>query len=124
MAYSEIPRELDQLNGALFFVKQTFSKVASCPTKLGELMSVGVPVLTNTRVGDVERLVRDHRVGVCIEDFNLESIKAGVAQFLELLEDPKVSERCRALAGDYFSSTKASQRYLQIYEQMLSRAER
>jgi len=41
-------------NASLFFIKPVWSKKASSPTKLAELMGLGIPVFSNSGVGDVD----------------------------------------------------------------------
>ena len=41
----------------------SFSKKASCPTKMGEIMNLGVPVICNKGVGDVEEIMNITIIG-------------------------------------------------------------
>ena len=53
----EVPVLLSFSNYALFFIKPCYSKISSSPTKHGEIMAMGIPVITNRGVGDVEEIV-------------------------------------------------------------------
>lgn len=48
----ELPELLSILDIALYFIRSTYSKQASSPTKQGELLSSGIPIITNVGVGD------------------------------------------------------------------------
>lgn len=55
----ELPAFLSISNLAISFIKPCFSKSASSPTKLGELLSMGIPVICNSGVGDVDYILKD-----------------------------------------------------------------
>ena len=50
----EVPRLLATADFGLFFIKPCFSKQASSPTKLGEMLAMGLPVIANGGVGDLD----------------------------------------------------------------------
>lgn len=54
----------------LFFIRATYSKTASCPTKLGEFLAVEIPVIANRGVGDVDQVLAETRGGVLVDDFS------------------------------------------------------
>lgn len=54
---SEIPLHISLANFSILLIKTSFSKKASSATKMGELFSMNVPVITNPGWGDVEEIV-------------------------------------------------------------------
>jgi hypothetical protein len=46
------------------FIKPVYSKISSSPTKLGEVLSMGIPVISNSGVGDVEQIVLNAEAGL------------------------------------------------------------
>lgn len=48
----DVPALMSMMTASLFFILPAFSKKASSPTKQGELMAMGVPVICNDGVGD------------------------------------------------------------------------
>ena len=53
-----------------------FSKIASCPTKLGEMLSSGIPVITNGGIGDIELYLDNKRKsGFLINIINKKKLK-------------------------------------------------
>ena len=52
--YKNINYMYKKINYGIYFLKNDFSKTASCPTKLGEMLGSGVPVITNGQIGDIE----------------------------------------------------------------------
>ncbi len=48
-----LPLALNQAMASLFFIKPTYSKTASYPTKLAESLACGLPIICNENVGDL-----------------------------------------------------------------------
>ena len=55
----QVPLYISLANASVFFIKPSYSKKASSATKLGELLAMNVPVVTNGGWGDVERMSSD-----------------------------------------------------------------
>lgn len=53
---SKIPIYISIASAAIFLIKPSFSKKASSATKLGELLAMNVPVITNSGWGDIAEL--------------------------------------------------------------------
>jgi glycosyltransferase involved in cell wall biosynthesis len=67
---TEMPILISLSTIALFFIKPAYSKMASSPTKMGELLSMGKPIITNSGVGDIDLLVEEDKIGIAINDLN------------------------------------------------------
>jgi glycosyltransferase involved in cell wall biosynthesis len=115
VAYSQVAEEMHQINAGIFFIKPVFSKRASAATKLGEFMGCGIPCLSNDGVGDMTEILEDNRVGLVLREFTPEAQAVAVQKLLELVEDPKVSDRCVATAHQYFSLDRGVKKYQKIY---------
>ena len=50
----------------IYFINNYFSKIASCPTKLGEILSTGTPVITNPNIGDINKIVQTNKCGLLL----------------------------------------------------------
>jgi glycosyltransferase involved in cell wall biosynthesis len=68
-----VPLHIALFDFSVFFIRPSFSKQASSPTKQGELMAMGVPVICNNKVGDTASIVNTHHSGKIVEDFDHES---------------------------------------------------
>jgi len=55
----EVPVFAKASDVSISFIKAMYSKLSSSPTKLGELLAMGIPVIVNAGVGDVEAIVSD-----------------------------------------------------------------
>lgn len=82
----------------LSFVKATFATASRSPTKIPEYLACGLPILANTGVGDVDKLIVENRVGVLLKGFDPKSYAATLAE-VEGLGD--IDEKCRETA--YFN---------------------
>lgn len=110
--------ELSAADVGLCFVKPTEAKVASCPTKLGEYLACGLPVVATDGVGDVSEILHRNRVGVVVRHDDESSWQAAVAQLAELLRDPGLRMRCRRVAEQRFGLADGADNYLRIYDEM------
>jgi len=118
---THVPEAIREFDAALSFIRPHFAKLASCPTKVGEYLACGVPVVGNRDIGDLDTLL-DDRVGCVLETFSPTERQRSFAQLAQLWCDPHLSARCRALAESHFSLTAGSARYARAYRELLARA--
>jgi len=115
-------REVPLLTAAsdinLFFIKQSYSKIASSPTKLGEILALGIPVICNSKVGDVEEIIQETQAGIAISAFTSENYDKIVSQIPALLRKDPATIRSRAI--DYYTLENAICKYAQVYKQLLA----
>lgn len=102
----------------LFFIKQSYSKIASSPTKLGEILALGVPVICNSKVGDVKEIIEFTNSGIAIEDFNTANYEKVLVHLPELLKKDPVT--IRKNATDYYHLNNAIEKYYQLYKTVLN----
>src|SRR6185369_15192290 len=69
VAAAEVPSYLAAADAGLSFIKPCLSKVASSPTKNGEYLACGLPLVINAGIGDSDSLVNDWTVGGLVEEF-------------------------------------------------------
>jgi glycosyltransferase involved in cell wall biosynthesis len=120
-APDEVPGHLQAADVGLCFIQPGDAKIASCPTKLGEYLACGLPVVANAEVGDVEAILREHRVGVVVGEFSDAALREAVSQLAELLQDPDLGARCRRTAEMLFSLEKGVEAYLRVYGEVVGR---
>lgn len=87
---------------------------ASMPTKVGEFLASGRPVVVNPRLGDLDRLLADYDCGVILDDTPGDEVRAA-DEMTRLLDDPETPQRCRALAEAHFDVEKGVQALLGLY---------
>jgi len=113
----EVPQYMSAADLGIFFIEPVFSKTASSPTKMGEMLALGLPLVTNAGVGDVEALVNDLGCGVAIHEFNDASYAAALDR-LATLPGSALQRRERALAC--FDVKLGIDRYDSIYRQLIA----
>jgi glycosyltransferase involved in cell wall biosynthesis len=112
----ELPLYLSLSDYSLFFIRSTYSKISSSPTKHGELMGLGIPVICND-LGDTGTIVNATDSGIVIRAFSADDyVKA-----LDTLDKkPTDKERIRASAFCYFDLEKGVEKYYHIYEDIFA----
>jgi len=110
----QVPVFLAAADYGLFFIKPVFSKIASCPTKLGELLALGLPVVTNTGVGDVDRAVGEICAGVLISQFDDEAYRQALDRLATFTAN---RGSLRDGARRWFDLDQGIQRYDAIYRE-------
>ena len=105
----DIPFKTRNWNFSVFFILPCFSKLSSSPTKQGELMGMGIPIICNSGVGDVDSIVEKYQSGCVVPNLNQLNLD-------ELLKSKFDKQILRTGANDYFSLTKGVDSYHNIYE--------
>ena len=120
VASGEVPSYLAAADVGLAFIKRCVSKIASSPTKNGEYLACGLPLVINAGVGDSDLLINEWKAGVLIDDFSEEDyLKAGQA-IESMVREPGVRESARSVAEQVFDlETVAAERYASLYERVL-----
>ena len=106
------------MDAGIFFIRQVFSKQASAPTKLAELLGCGVPCLGNAGVGDMAEVLECERIGVALKSFDKAALTNGLQELLQLVADPATRARCVAAAQKHFSLDEGVRRYAAVYGQL------
>lgn len=112
---AEMPRIVPTLSAVAMFFTSGVAKLGSCPTRMGEVLACGIPVVVNAGVGDVEAIVRDYAVGVIADDASAASMRQAATALVELLSDSGLADRCRRAAEEVFSLDLGVERYDRIY---------
>lgn len=99
----DIGRYLAAADIGLSFVKPCFSKISSSPTKVGEYLAAGLPVVSTAGIGDVDALLRDNAVGALVEDLSPAGYEAAVETIGTLRQDPALRQRCVRVARENLS---------------------
>ena len=96
---ARIPFYLAAADLGLFFIRPTYSKRSSSPTKLGEYLAMGLPVVTNAGVGDVDRQVVDMGAGLIVPEFSTEAYEHSMEQLSTLtrIDRHALRERARTI---------------------------
>jgi glycosyltransferase involved in cell wall biosynthesis len=97
------------------------SLTAAMPTKIGEFLACGRPIVVNKGLGDMDDFIQEFDAGVIL-DGDPDNLKRSATKLIHLVLDPETPIRCRALAEKYFSMDVGANKYLDLYSQMLNSA--
>ena len=120
LSREELSDHLSKISIGCFFANDNFSIKASLPTKIGELLSCGIPVLCNDINADVKEMVEKNRVGMICDLKSSSTRKKIRTNLMELIQDKDLKSRCINLAENNFSLDKGIRQYKAIYERLLS----
>lgn len=114
----EINDYLAVCDASVMFFKPTFIRRAASPTKLGECLASGLPIIINKGIGDTEELIEKNRVGAVIEDFSEAAYLKASMRIVDLLKEPSIRLRCRRAAESEMALEKGVGRYRDIYDKL------
>ena len=109
--HNDMPLYMSLFNCSIFFIKPVYSKKASSPTKQGELMAMGIPVICNDKVGDTADIVRKYNSGLVISS---EKINESVISDYTFSESNAIEG-----AQEYFGLEKGVNTYGEIYKKII-----
>jgi len=111
--HHEVPHYISLMDASIFFIKPSYSKKASSPTKQGEIMAMGIPLICNSNVGDTDLIVSRYKAGTVIDDFNESTYRKNIIN-----PDKFDSKAIAAGAKDYFALETGVERFLDIYSKV------
>lgn len=114
-SYQEMPSYLSLAKASVFFIKPSYSKIASSPTKMAECWAMNLPIITNGGVGDNDLFFKDNRGGILINGFDDDSYKRALNEYMMMMSRPG---SYRQIAVDYFDLRMAVKKYVAIYAQL------
>lgn len=112
----EIPTLISACDLSIFLIKNSFSKSASSPTKLAEILACGKPVICNSGVGDLAELSTDLMGLKAFELKRMSEIELSVV-IKELLALP--GEEIRERSREKLSLETAASTYIKVYKKLL-----
>ena len=112
-ARNEVPEYVSTFNAGLFFIRPTFSKKGSSPTKMAEILACGIPVITNSGIGDSNEIISESACGIVLDNFTVKNYQAAINDFAKI--NRNYPESLRATANKYFSLKKGISSYEKIY---------
>jgi len=112
----EVPKLIAAANYGIFFILPVFSKKASSPTKMGEFLSLELPIVANSGVGDVERILGEAAGGVVLRELSDDAYRTALEELAGFKPDMK---RWRNAARRWFDLDAGIDRYDDIYRSAL-----
>lgn len=113
----EVPFYMKASDINISFIKPVYSKISSSPTKLGEVLSMGIPVICNSGVGDVKEIVEQANAGVIVDGFDPVEFEAVIEKIPGMLKLQPAS--IRNAVRDIFDLGKGIELYKKAYQEIL-----
>jgi len=114
-ARNEVPLMISLFDFGIFFIKPAYSKMASSPTKQGEIMAMGIPVICNSGIGDTDEIITAYNAGLIVRnskfDEPIQNIGSGINYDKKEIRDGAI---------EYFSLDNGIEKYYKLYRNVLS----
>lgn len=113
----EVATHLQRSLFGVLLLKGKRSLRGACPTKVGEYLAAGLPVVSSPGIGDLDGLLEKERVGVVLNGHTQSAISEGVGRLAELLQEgDALRARCRWVAEkEYSMSGTGGPAYCALY---------
>lgn len=115
----EIPMLIHAMNISVSFITATYARLGSSPTKIGECLATGVPVIVNAGIGDLENQINELKAGFILDKINDKSLKL----VLEKIEsyDFSVGKKLRDESKNIFGLDYAHFKYKNVYSRIINK---
>jgi glycosyltransferase involved in cell wall biosynthesis len=119
----QVPRYLRAADLAISFIKPCYSKQSSSPTKIAEYLAGGLPLVCNSGVGDLDKLITENRVGVLLREFSATAYLEALNQIDALRTESNLAARLCDVARQEFDLIAVGRtRYRRLYERLVLRS--
>ena len=117
--FEKINNIYKKINIGIYFLKKDFSKIASCPTKLGEMLSCGIPVITNKGIGDINFYINKKKAGFLVNKINYNNVNKINTEISNIRNYLKLKKNAKLIANRYFEMNKNISIYKKIYNELI-----
>jgi glycosyltransferase involved in cell wall biosynthesis len=112
-----MPSYIGASNFSIFFILPVFSKKASSPTKMGEIMNLGIPIICNSGVGDVDEIMEKSMPELLVKDFSSYEYDR-VIDLITNNYNPNPKNITKT-SHSYYSLVKGVEKYKEVYKEIL-----
>ena len=112
-----MPSYIGVSNFSIFFILPVFSKKASSPTKMGEIMNLGIPIICNSGVGDVDEIMGKSMPELLIKEFSNNEYD----RVIDLITNNYKPNQKTIIetSHNYYSLEKGVEKYKEVYLEIL-----
>jgi len=114
--YKEVPVGIKAADINISFIKPVYSKMASSPTKNGEILSMGIPIILND-IGDSGIIIEKCHAGFVINQFNVEAYNDIITRLGEIQKMEPLQIRNNSL--EFYSLESGIEKYSEVYSSMI-----
>lgn len=115
----QVPYFIDVCDASIFFYNPKYSKKATSPTKMGEILAMNRPVITNTGYGDIDKLLQNLSIGVLVKSFDTRGYQQAIDSLEVILKQNK--NDIRQWANGYYSLESGVSMYKSVYNKIASK---
>ena len=112
--HNEVPLNISLFDCSIFFIRPTYSKKASSPTKQGEIMAMGIPLICNAGVGDTDLVVEKYQAGQVLKELTNEVYLQSFETEFDFIKSKTIEG-----AREFYGLEEGVRRYLSVYEKLL-----
>ena len=116
--HSEMPSKLITADAGVLILVRSFSRIGTFSTKIAEFLSLGMPVVMNSGIGDCDGILGKSKTGVLIHEINPKGFQKAIAELKILLADSETQKRCHKIANQYLSLDRGVKLYNETYFKM------
>jgi glycosyltransferase involved in cell wall biosynthesis len=116
---NDVPEYINTSDASIFFIKPVYSKKASSPTKMGEIMNMGIPIVCNAGVGDVDVVMNKVMPELLVNTFkeiDYQKVASELVSYHERIDVNKIVDT----SINYFSLKKGVESYFEVYKSVLN----
>ena len=114
----EIPSYIKASNLSIFFIKPLYSKTASSPTKMGEILNMGVPIVCNSGIGDVDEIMKRTAPDLLVEELSQHEYQKLIKALPDIMASIKPQDLIN-FSTDVFSLKQGIAKYTEVYDSIL-----
>ena len=125
ISHNKLPQALQDFDIGFFFIPPKYAKIASSPTKMGEMLAAGLPIITGYSIGDVDNIVETNNIGYVMKSFDEKNYRNALDHLTNMIgsEGQVLSQRCFKVAQDHFSLENAVNKYAAIYSKLIDKSD-
>ena len=112
----ELPSLLSLSTASVFFIAPSYSKKASSPTKMAELLAMGIPIICNANVGDSNYFLNLENCGTLIKELNEKHYEDAITKLDKLVSIPK--QDLFKISEKHFSLSMGAEIFLNSYNKI------
>jgi len=118
---NEIYKNISDSAICVMFYANVKGKWGSCPTRFGESLASGIPIIANNGgIGDTANYIQESEAGYLLDSFSETSFSKGFNHMQKLFNSESSFKFCKEIAYKEFSLPLANDRYLKIYQELIS----
>lgn len=116
VSHDKINLKLNDVDFGIFFIDPKPSKIASCPTKMGEFLSKGIFCISNDGIGDTKEILNYNNSGLSLPNLDNDTLKKYAQKLIKIIENNEINKQLiRETASKFLNLDNAVVKIKEIY---------